>query len=216
MTISDSRGLFIDGCQAAQSYGVDDLVITDQDGYLVASLNDASLDEASGGVFVTNSEHMMLDDCIEYPDNCLAFCPNTCLRTVTYSVEQFGTEELKLLVTDKNGNSRLIPGKIQQTGYYEFSRPFNFRTFSASLPEGEYTAQFVDQNGNSIWPTYVEESWEASPDCPMSAGPLDIELLDVRISDSSYCDEMIRNGGQENELTTSEPWVHTDPGVSVG
>lgn len=233
----------MNGCKALSSYGVDDIVISDKDGYLVASLNGASQEEASGGVWVTNSDHMKFDGCIEYPDNCMAFCPDICLRTVKYSVEQYGTEDLKLLVTGKsamysgeqkllnqlstyysscmqsadgNGNSRSISGKIKQEDYFRFSRAFNFRTFSASLPEGEYTAQFIDQNGNRVWPIYVEESWESTPDCPMSAGPLDIKLLDLRISDSSYCDEMIRNGGQDDVLTTSEPWVHTDPGVEVG
>ena len=111
VTISDSRGLFMDGCKASSSYGVDDVVITDQDGYLLASLDGASFSEATAGVFVSNKDYMKFDDCIEYPDNCLAYCPGRCLRTVTYLVEQYGTENVKLKVTGE-------PGAMFQPSYY--------------------------------------------------------------------------------------------------
>jgi hypothetical protein len=101
VTISDNRGIFIDGCTASSTYGVDDLVIADLNGHLAASIDGASLDEATPGVFVSNTPHMIFEDCIEYPSNCLAFCPNICLRTVAYSVEQYGSENLRLLVTGK-------------------------------------------------------------------------------------------------------------------
>ena len=241
VTISDSRGLFMDGCKASSLYGVDDIVITDQDGYLLASLDGSS--EATAGVFVSNNDFMKFDDCIEYPDNCLAFCPERCLRTVTYSVEQYWTEYLRLKVTgesyamfhvqaslsfllllkldlcffailDENGHVRYIPGNIEPGNPYEFSRAFRPRKFSASLPRGTYTAEFVDEEGNQVWPTFVEELWEATPDCPNSAGPLDVTLVKPPI-DTSSCDELIRNGGQD-EILEYEPWVHTDPGVAVG
>lgn len=67
-----------------------------------------------------------------------------------------------------------------------------------------------------MWPTFVEELWEAAPGCAMSAGPLDIFLSKPEIDITASCNEMIRNGGQNTTLTTSEPWLHTDPGVQVG
>jgi hypothetical protein len=119
-----------------------------------------------------------------------------------------------LIVTDENGNSRSVPGKIEPGDYYKYSRALYSRKFAVSLPAGTYTAQFVDQDGNEVWPIYVDELWEASPDCAMSAGPLDIKLSKPYV-DTPFCDEMIRNGGQDDILTTSEPWVHTDPGVGI-
>jgi len=49
----------------------------------------------------------------------------------------------------------------------------------------------------------------------MSAGPLDIKLSIPPI-DIQQCDSLLRNGGQDHTLTTSEPWVHTDSGVTIG
>jgi len=216
VTVSDSRGLFIDACTASERYGVDDIVMHDLDGSLVASVAGTSPDNETTGVFVSNTDSMMFSGCIEYASNCLSYCPDICLRTVTYAVEQFGTAGFNLLITNENGDSLSIPGKIQTGDYTFFSHAYRPRKFSASLPSGSYTAQFIDEEGNQVWPTYVEELWEAAPDCAMSASPLDIILSKPQIDLSSQCDELIRNGGQNKTLTTSEPWVHTDPGVQVG
>ena len=113
VTVFDNRGMFIDGCKARLEYGVDDIVITDQDGYLAASINGAPFEEAIPGVFVSNTEHMLFNDCVEYADNCLAYCPSICLRTVTYLVEQYETENVNLLVTA--GNTCLVLFRV-----YEF------------------------------------------------------------------------------------------------
>jgi hypothetical protein len=95
VTFMDSRGLYVDACTAVSKYGVDDIVITDMDGSFV---------EGGYGVLVSNNDRMKFggDNCFEYPSNCMAYCPGTCLRTVTYAVEQFGTENLQLLVTSKH------------------------------------------------------------------------------------------------------------------
>jgi hypothetical protein len=108
------------------------------------------------------------------------------------------------LLQDGNGISRSIMGKIQAGDYNKLSKFDNLRKFAASLPEGTYTSKFINEDGTEIWPTFVLEMWEATPDCPMSAGPLDIKLSKPQIS-SSHCEEMIRNGGQDAILTTSEP-----------
>jgi hypothetical protein len=122
---------------------------------------------------------------------------------------------LQTLFLDDNDNSIEVTGKIQPGDYFQFSKSWTTRKFSVSLPSGSYTAQFVDEVGNQVWPTYVEELWEAEPDCSTSAGPLDITLSKTHI-DISDCNELIRNGGQDGILTTSEPWAHTDPGLQVG
>ena len=65
-----------------------------------------------------------------------------------------------------------------------------------------YKAEFVDPSGSIVWPTFVEEIWEATPDCSMP-GVVDITLSKPHID----CSELIRNGGQDEALTTSERWV---------
>eukprot|EP00804_Cyclotella_cryptica_P009369 CCRYP_018076-RB/>CCRYP_018076-RB protein AED:0.03 eAED:0.03 QI:374/1/1/1/0.94/0.9/20/617/4181 len=216
VTVSHSGGLFMDACTASSKYGIDDIVINDLDGALIASIEGTSLEDAISGVFVSNTNFMKFSDCIEYASNCLAYCPGLCLRTVTYAVEQFGTEGLKLLVTNDSGDVRSIPGKLQSGDYQFFSHAYRPRKFSVSLPSGTYTARFIDEEGNEVWPTYVEELWDSAPDCAMSASPLDITLLKPKIHVTSYCNEMIRNGGQSELLMSSEPWAHTGPGVQVG
>ena len=101
VTISDSRGLFIDACTALSRYGVDDIVINDLDGALASSIMGTSSTSQTSGVFVSNTDFMKFSDCITYASNCVAYCPNLCLRTVTYAVEQFGTDGVKLLVTSE-------------------------------------------------------------------------------------------------------------------
>jgi hypothetical protein len=111
----------------------------------------------------------------------------------------------------ENDASITVPGKMQPSNYFYFSWAYRARKFSASLPAGTFTAKFVDSAGNEVWPAYVEELWEAAPDCAMYAGPIDVTLLKPEVA----CNELIRNGGN-GTLTTSEPWLHTDPGVEVG
>lgn len=101
VTIFDSRGLFIDACTALLKYGVDDIVINDLDGALASSMTGTSSTSQTSGVFVSNTDFMKFGDCIGYASNCLAYCPDLCLRTVTYTVEQFGTDGFKLIVTSE-------------------------------------------------------------------------------------------------------------------
>lgn len=91
----------MDGCKASSVYGIDDIVITDVDG----SLNPSGDSEGTPGAFVSSFPHMTEifgDTCVEFEGNCMSYCPNVCLRTVTFGVEQFGTENVRLVVTSKS------------------------------------------------------------------------------------------------------------------
>ena len=118
---------------------------------------------------------------------------------------------------DANDESISISGKLQQGGDNSFfSDAYRTRKFSVSLPSGSYTAEFINDQGTRVWPTFVEEVWEKAPDCANSAAPLDITLLKPQIDVTMECDEFIRKGGQNAVRQTSEPWIHTGPGVQVG
>ena len=213
VTITDSRSLILDGCRAASSYGVNDIVITDIDGSL-----DPTGTSTGPSAFVSNFPHMTAlfgDRCAAYANNCMAYCSDLCLRTVSFGVEQFGTENWKLKVTNDDGATVDISGKIQNGDYKFYSHGYRVRKFSASLPAGTYSVQFIDENGNLVWPTFVEELWDNAPDCAGSASPGDITILKSEV-DAAACAELVRNGGQNASLSTSEPWFHTDPGLSVG
>ena len=92
--------------------------------------------------------------------------------------------------------------------YSYFSSQGTMRKFSASLPAGAYTAEFLDDNDTQAWPTFVEETWEKEPDCPGSATPDSVTIVEPSF-DPSICDEFVRNNPQGATLTTTEPWVHT-------
>jgi hypothetical protein len=94
--ITDSRGIILDGCQLSDEIGVKNLVITSVDGSLDPTGN------ATSGSLVHDYDHVKqilgVGACSSL-GKCLAFCPNTCLRTFSFKVEQFGTENWKLRVS---------------------------------------------------------------------------------------------------------------------
>ena len=96
VNVVDSRDMVIEACHAASSYGFNDIVINDIDG----SLDPAG--EASNGALVSDNlfVHGVLGEgaCTSI-GSCMAYCPNVCLRTFSYLVEQFGTENWKLRVS---------------------------------------------------------------------------------------------------------------------
>lgn len=97
VTVNDSRGLIMDGCRVASDVGVTDLVFTDLDGSFKPDGSDAT-----GGSLVSDYSHVIdifEDGACSSVGNCLAYCPGLCLRTLSYKVEQFGTENWKLRVS---------------------------------------------------------------------------------------------------------------------
>lgn len=238
VNIVDSRGTYMDACRATSERGVSDLVINDLNGSLDPT------GAASSGALVHDNDHVKkifgTSGC-ESIGNCLAYCPGVCLRAFSLRVEQFGTENWKLLVSDTlhhqivatrfSSNSPLIsstahqlcaqitntetldsmevPGTIYSKNEAHFSDYLTTRRFSASLPEGSFIAKFIDENGNHVWPQFVEEHWQQPPDCSgyLLKEQLTIEEPAIQESD---CLELIRNGGLDpSTLTTAEPWLHT-------
>ena len=88
-SIVDARNLIVDGCRAADERGVKDLVYTDVDGSLSG--------QSAGGALVSNFPHVtdILGGACSDMGNCMAYCRGMCLRTMSFKVEQFGTENWK-------------------------------------------------------------------------------------------------------------------------
>ena len=87
-----------------------------------------------------------------------------------------------------------------------FSDPSAGRKFSASLPAGTYTAEFINENGDQVWPQYVEETWQKPPDCAGFAQVDSVTVLKPPISEEQ-CVELVRNGGIHGNTTF--PWIST-------
>jgi hypothetical protein len=101
-----------------------------------------------------------------------------------------------------------IPGTIQTINKSFFSDANAGRTFSASLPSGTYTAEFINQDGALAWPQYVEEKWNKPPDCSGYATVDSVTLIKPAIAEQQ-CVELVRNGGKDDNILTTEPWIHT-------
>lgn len=196
------------GCRAGQEVGVKDIVITDLDGSFDPS------GSSTGGALVSDEPHMtdiLGNGTCTTVGSCMAYCPGACLRSLTYSVEQFGTENWKLNITnDATGAEMHIPGIIKTRNAAYFSDAFASRKFSAALPAGNYTAQFIDEENNLVWPQYAEETWAKEPDCSGSVSLGSVTLIKPAL-EIGQCNDLIRNGGQGDNgtLSTAEPWVHT-------
>lgn len=101
-----------------------------------------------------------------------------------------------------------IPGTILTINKAYFSDANAGRVFSASLPSGTYTAEFIDQDGAIAWPHFVEEKWHKPPDCSGYATVDSVTLLKPAINEQQ-CSELIRNGGTDTNILSTEPWIHT-------
>ncbi len=205
VTVDDGRDIILDGCRAS-SYGYPDVVITDIDGSLDPD------ESASSGALVSDQPYMtgFFGDSCKSTAGCMAYCAGVCLGMVTFFTERFGTENYKLRVTDiASGVSVDIPGNART--YDERWNTYAYdgqRTFSASLPAGTYTAKFVDESDNLVWPEYASEQWAQAADCDGGASVGDITLIKPPVDTATECVDMIRNGDSVNR-TDVTPWLHT-------
>ena len=99
-----------------------------------------------------------------------------------------------------------IPGTIHAINNGYFSDPNAGRKFSASLPLGTYTAEFINQEGAQVWPQYVEETWNKPPDCYGFATVDSVTILKPPVNEEQ-CVDLIRNGGIVGSTTC--PWIST-------
>lgn len=120
---------------------------------------------------------------------------------------------ISLLSSDKikntiTGASMDVPGTILTINDAYFSDAYAGRRFSAALPAGIYTGEFVNEQGAQVWPQYVEETWQKPPDCTGFAAVDSITLLKPPINEQQ-CVDLIRNGGVDGNILTTQPWIST-------
>jgi len=182
---------FINACETSSNHKIQDLVITDADGN-----SNPKGKKSPFASIVSNSARMTTfatEPCTHYQETCTAYCPNLCLRTFNFAIEQHGTENVVLKISkDGTRKSTTYLGSTRVKPDHEsYSNDYNIRYYSASLPEGSYDAKFLDTEGNTIWPGFVQESWEGHPQCN---GHVSISDVHLTIPESNSCDDIIRNG----------------------
>lgn len=149
---------FIDAVTAAD-IGIKDIVITDVDG------SSDPLGQASGtSSFVSDRPHLTElagGQCTAYWQG-IAYCKNTCYRTVTIEIDQTGTSDYDMQVKRTQDNKIIHGDKFYlydgvhdtQLKAYESST----RKFSVSLPSGTYQIEFFDGT-QPVWPLFAYEVW---------------------------------------------------------
>ena len=141
--INDSRGSYINGCTSA-SISVNDVLITDVDN----GLNPDTSKTITGSSSIVSSKPWMTTfatgSCSEMSDQCLSYCENTCLRTLTLNIDRDVSEGYTLHLQNSDGSKSVeVPGNLEvNNNPYWNNLSDKFRMFSISLPAGEYTAEF--------------------------------------------------------------------------
>ena len=185
----------------AKSKGIDDMLLTDLTGSF-----DPDTPSSFGGVgsFVTDKVWMTAfagGPCVSYPDMCMSYCRDTCLRTVSFFTDDSGTKDWTMRVTERGGQSRsvVVPNNYYNTynNQNTLSSLYVMRRFSVSLPSGLFDVEFLDGGGNIAWPTFAEEFWTEAPPCAGHANPGDVTVI-VPDPPAGFCDDLIRNGDLES------------------
>lgn len=148
-------------------------------------------------------------DCEDIVGACAAFCPNTCLRTMTVmipSTTTYARGSLTLRVIGSLADGRPInPIDVQDFQDKEPKEPqreSSHGRFFVTLPAGgSYSAQFVNtEDGSPTWPIYAKLQYEDAVD---NCGP-DFEAFVVDTLVPDQCEQLIRNG--DFQSGTSENW----------
>ena len=142
--------------KSASDGGVNDIVIVDLGGN-----SDPSDQSITTSAFVSDRPHLtsFASKCTSYPKN-LAYCENSCLRTVTLSIDQTGTRFFDLKVY-RESDGMMVFG----TDFYnyddnpqQYTFEENERKFSIPLPKGSYRFEFFNED-EIAWPKHVYELW---------------------------------------------------------
>lgn len=187
--------------ESANDNGIPDIIISDPDGS-----SDPARQASGPGSFVSNKRYLKEfagGDCDLYSEG-IVYCQNACYRTVELIVGQTGTSSYELRVTRSDGSEVYIPD------IYEYDNNPNVtayqdapRKFYASLPSGQFDLEFFE-NGNPVWPQYVYENWEATPDCEGHLDLQDITIVERELTNGE-CDDLIANGDMELGV---DGWQH--------
>ena len=150
--------------------------------------------------------------CFTDEENCYSYCEDTCFRGIRYHVDPAGTEDYLLKVCSKDQPRSCV----EFPGYFRGRDPTTssrHRMFNAYLPAGKkYTAVFVDQNGDQVWPSYVNEHYQMDEICPNALDVGDVELIVPPVQEKD-CLQLIQNPSVV--VGSHSPWLHRFGGIKV-
>ena len=140
--------------QEADTGGVYDVVIIDVNG-------------SSDSAFVSDKLYLkaFATNCTSYPRD-LAYCEGSCLRTVSFAIDQTGTKFFYAKITRQDDGANAIGVEFYRydDDAHQMQYEDNSRLFSFPLPSGKYTLEFFDGE-DLVWPKHVYEKWGKSNIC---------------------------------------------------
>jgi len=99
--------------------------------------------------------------------------------------------------------------------WYNHDTQDRFRIFSPALPAGSYSAEFLDEHNEVIWPRGLNITYEVDM-CDGGAvldGDIEVKVPEV---DGSLCENLISNGDAEASDTDPGSWVfERDMGIEI-
>lgn len=202
-------------CDAFQA-SIKDVYLIDRDGSLGASLENttrvASLVGQNGDMLTFIPE----EKCREM-DGCYFYCKDTCLRTVSFSVDPAITQDYKLRICERANLEKCV--LYDGHNYTEWNDVASqvFALYSnhyyAALPAGQYEAVFLDADGKEAWPTFVETTYH---DASCQGGVEDGMIwLQKPPPTQNACSTLLRNGNAEADGTSHLDWVAGTGGIQV-
>lgn len=202
--------------------GITNVYITDLD----SSMRPSGVVASGTSTVLSNTPEMthFLDtsQCGDFPDKGFLYCPNTCLRTVLFTVNPAETEGFVLRITEEGNDSNSFD--FQGKYYYETldgnvgpdmeanTLVRKGRYFAPALPPGKYVASFR-RNSIEDWPTHAEITVEDAQ-CQNVLGVGSVNLVPPSPT-GNECDELIRNGNLESSDTDFPHWLHHQAGLEL-
>ena len=209
--------------------GIRDVFWEDADGYL-------NPNSANSGFVIHQADEVTPSlltaagsSCSVLADSCAQYCEGACLRSVTILVDSNASPDpdaLVLEITHSSGGSAMLAGHQGSILVHEYGQVVNKRDyypdvsrgrfFTFALPQGSYTARFLDNStSTSVYPNFVKEWWGDEPTTSCSPSYTSPTLTFASDVPPATCDSLIKGGTFEgvNALT----WWHTtgNAGISL-
>jgi len=159
------------------------------------------------------------------PDTCavlneyLHFCPQVCLRTISFITGDSAMPEDVVLLAKDSLSGREIEIE-RDVMYNDRGSAFNHAIFTAALPKVPTEVRFEkkSQPGTVVWPGFVMPVFESSPSCAnhIIRSDLTFEHPTTTDNNADRCDSLIYNGNFDHNLDgwesrfTGNVWSETE------
>jgi hypothetical protein len=223
--VTNSTGVAVFDFRRAAAVGITDIAVIDID----SGLKPKGSSAVGISSIISNSSQMtsfvdVTKSCHDFSSLGYYYCRRTCFRSVTFATSPSETESLVLRVTNLSNPSQTGDFRgfyntetVETDGQSPEQRNkwiLKYRYFVPSVPQGRYSAQFVDtRTGEVVWPTFVSTTIERQ-ECSRYPNISPIRL-EVPTPGQSQCRELVRNGRMDMSNTAYPYWLHAESGIEL-